>query len=627
MYLEKINSPEDIKQYTAQDRKKLAEEMRQAIIQRVSVHGGHLGPDLGFVEASIALHTVFNSPEDKIVFDVSHQCYPHKMLTGRSQAYLSPEHYDDISGYTNPDESEHDFFNVGHTSTSLSLASGLAKARDLKGTHENIIAVIGDGSMSGGEALEGLDTIGEMGTNLIIVFNDNNQSIAEVHGGMYKQFAKLRKTHGQYPHNLFRAMGLDYRFVEHGNDTEELIRVFRVVKDIDHPIVIHVVTRKGLGYKPAEENKEKWHSCRGFNIATGEKIGKGPNPYFDTTASYLLHRMKWDHRLAAIAAATPSNFGFTPDKRKEAGNQYIDVGIAEEQATAMASGMAKNGVHPVFATSATFLQRAYDQISQDVCINNNPVTFLVTWAGFEAMNDVTHLGIFDIPMLTSIPNLIYLAPTSVAEYRAILDWSINQKEHPVAIRVPLPMFTDSDSPVQSSYDRLNQSLVTHSGKDIAILGVGNMYHVARKAAAHLKDKGLDVTIINPLFLSGLDAQLLTQLMDSHRLVVTLEDGVLDGGFGEKVAAFYGPTTMRVMNFGLKKEFRDRYDRQELAQEKSPHRRTDCFRRMGRLLPAEINFTFETAKNRPDNVRPVFLCTYYFPTGITCRCIHRHPLSW
>lgn len=566
MYLEKINSPEDIKQYTAQDRKKLAEEMRQAIIQRVSVHGGHLGPDLGFVEASIALHTVFNSPEDKIVFDVSHQCYPHKMLTGRSQAYLSPEHYDDVSGYTNPEESEHDFFNVGHTSTSLSLASGLAKARDLKGTHENIIAVIGDGSMSGGEALEGLDTIGEMGTNLIIVFNDNNQSIAEVHGGMYKQFAKLRETHGQYPHNLFRAMGLDYRFVEHGNDTEELIRVFREVKDIDHPIVIHVVTRKGLGYKPAEENKEKWHSCRGFNIATGEKIGKGPNPYFDTTASYLLHRMKWDHRLAAIAAATPSNFGFTPDKRKEAGNQYIDVGIAEEQAAAMASGMAKNGVHPVFATSATFLQRAYDQISQDVCINNNPVTFLVTWAGFEAMNDVTHLGIFDTPMLTSIPNLIYLAPTSVAEYRAILDWSINQKEHPVAIRVPLPMFTDSDSPVQSSYDRLNQSLVTHSGKDIAILGVGNMYHVARKAAAHLKDKGLDVTIINPLFLSGLDTQLLTQLMDSHRLVVTLEDGVLDGGFGEKVAAFYGPTTMRVMNFGLKKEFRDRYDRQELAQE-------------------------------------------------------------
>ena len=564
MYLEKINSPEDIKQYTAQDRKKLAEEMRQAIIQRVSVHGGHLGPDLGFVEASIALHTVFNSPEDKIVFDVSHQCYPHKMLTGRSQAYLSPEHYDDISGYTNPDESEHDFFNVGHTSTSLSLASGLAKARDLKGTHENIIAVIGDGSMSGGEALEGLDTIGEMGTNLIIVFNDNNQSIAEVHGGMYRQFAKLRETHGQYPHNLFRAMGLDYRFVEHGNDTEELIRVFREVKDIDHPIVIHVVTRKGLGYKPAEEDKEKWHSCRGFNIATGEKIGKGPNPYFDTTSSYLLHRMKWDHRLAAIAAATPSNFGFTPDKRKEAGNQYIDVGIAEEQAAAMASGMAKNGVHPVFATSATFLQRAYDQISQDVCINNNPVTFLVTWAGFEAMNDVTHLGIFDIPMLTSIPNLIYLAPTSVAEYRAILDWSINQKEHP--IRVPLPMFTDSDSPVQSSYDRLNQSLVTHSGKDIAILGVGNMYHVARKAAAHLKDKGLDVTIINPLFLSGLDTQLLTQLMDSHRLVVTLEDGVLDGGFGEKVAAFYGPTTMRVMNFGLKKEFRDRYDRQELAQE-------------------------------------------------------------
>lgn len=565
MYLEKIQTPNDIKHYTPHERKILAQEMRDAMLIRTSIHGGHLGPDFGIVEATIALHTVFDSPKDKIVFDISHQCYPHKMLTGRKDAFLYKEHYNDVSGYTNPDESEHDFFNVGHTSTSLSLASGLAKARDLKCDSENIIAVIGDGSMSGGEALEGLDTIGELGTNLIIIFNDNNQSIAELHGGMYRSFSELRKTNGKSPNNLFKAMGLDYRFVADGNNTEKLIQIFQEVKNIDHPIVIHICTQKGKGYKLAEENKEAWHYRDAFDIETGELKEQFLNPYAELTATYLLDRMKTDKKLVAIAAATPSALGFNKERREQARAQYIDVGIAEEQAVAMASGCSKNGVHPVFATAATFWQRTYDQISQDVCINNNPVTFLVCWAGFYGMNDVTHLGIFDIPMLSSIPNLVYIAPTSLKEYKAVLDWSINQKNHPVAIRVPLPQFTDSNSPIRHSYDDINSYEVTQSGNAVAILGVGNMYHIAVKVASLLKKENIQATLINPLFISSIDKELLTQLQTNHHLVCTIEDGILAGGFGEKIAGFYAPTTMRVLNFGLEKNFYDRYDYEELAK--------------------------------------------------------------
>ena len=565
MYLEKIQTPNDIKHYTPHERKILAQEMRDAMLIRTSIHGGHFGPDFGIVEATIALHTVFDSPKDKIVFDISHQCYPHKMLTGRKDAFLYKEHYNDVSGYTNPDESEHDFFNVGHTSTSLSLASGLAKARDLKCDSENIIAVIGDGSMSGGEALEGLDTIGELGTNLIIIFNDNNQSIAELHGGMYRSFSELRKTNGKSPNNLFKAMGLDYRFVADGNNTEKLIQIFQEVKNIDHPIVIHICTQKGQGYQLAEENKEAWHYRDAFDIETGELKELFLNPYAELTATYLLDRMKTDKKLVAIAAATPSALGFNKERREQAGAQYIDVGIAEEQAVAMASGCSKNGVHPVFATAATFWQRTYDQISQDVCINNNPVTFLVCWAGFYGMNDVTHLGIFDIPMLSSIPNLVYIAPTSLKEYKAVLDWSINQKNHPVAIRVPLPQFTDSNSPIRHSYDDINSYEATQSGNAVAILGVGNMYHIAVKVASLLKKENIQATLINPLFISSIDKELLTQLQTNHHLVCTIEDGILAGGFGEKIAGFYAPTTMRVLNFGLEKNFYDRYDYEELAK--------------------------------------------------------------
>ena len=566
MILDRINGPKDLKTLSASERKELAQEIRQAMLKRASIHGGHFGPDFGIVEATIALHTVFDSPEDKIVWDVSHQVYPHKILTGRKQAYLEEEHYDDVSGYSNPAESEHDFFEVGHTSTSISLASGLAMARDLRGGHENIIAVIGDGSMSGGEALEGLDTVGEMGTNMIIVLNDNQMSIAEVHGGMYKGFDELRRTGGKSEHNLFRAMGLDYRFVADGNDSEALIKVFREVKDIDHPVVVHIVTQKGKGYKFAEEDKESWHWHMPFDIETGEV----KHPYVDEaaelTATYLLDRMKTDKKLAVLTAATPSSFGFTSERRKQAGKQFIDVGIAEEQAVAMASGLAKGGARPVFGDYATFFQRTYDQISQDVCINNNPAVFLVFGASMYSMNDVTHLCIFDIPMMANIPNLVYLAPVSLAEYKAMLAWALDQTNHPVAIRVPVLPISSEGRAIRTDYSQLNTYEVTRRGEEVAILGLGNFYGLAEQTAAELEKKGIHATIINPTYITGLDTDLLESLKKDHRLVVTMEDGVLDGGFGEKIARFYGNSDMKTCAFGLEKKFYDRYDYEKLAEE-------------------------------------------------------------
>ena len=566
MYLEKVNSPQDIKGFSPEQRKVLASEMREAMLNRASIHGGHFGPDFGIVEVTIALHTVFDSPKDKFVFDISHQAYPHKMLTGRKDAYLYEDHYNDVSGYTNPEESPHDMFNVGHTSTSISLATGLAKARDLKGDKENIIAIIGGGSMSGGEALEGLDTAGEMKSNLIILFNDNDQSIAEVHGGMYKGFKELRDTNGQSERNLFKAMGLDYRFVADGNDAEAMIAALEDVKDIDHPVVLHIVTKKGKGYKFAEENKEEWHWRMPFDIETGEVKQPVVDSYAEQTAETFLRLAKEDKKFIAISAATPSSMGLTQERRKELGEHYIDVGIAEEQAVAMASGLARNGAHPVFGDFSSFFQRTYDQLSQDVCVNNSPATFLVFWASMYGMNDVTHLGFYDIPMMSNIPNLVYLAPTSPEEYQAMLDWSVAQEKYPVAIRVPHMMVPSSNRPVRKSYDELNKYEVVRQGSQVALIGLGSFYNLAEETAAKLKEQGIEATVINPLFITGLDEELLESLKDNHDMVVTLEDGVLEGGFGEKIARFYGADKMKVLNFGLPKKFYDRYDYGQLAEE-------------------------------------------------------------
>ena len=568
MYLEKINQPADVRSFNKEQLEALAAEMRTALLNKLSKHGGHFGPNFGMVEAIIALHYVFDSPKDKMVYDVSHQSYCHKMLTGRKDAFLYEEKYDDVSGYSNPEESEHDFFNIGHTSTSVSLACGLAKARDLKGEKENIIAIIGDGSLSGGEALEGLDFAPELKSNMIIVVNDNDMSIAENHGGMYQNLKLLRDTEGKAEYNLFKVMGLDYLFVKEGNDVEKLIEAFQKVKDINHPIVVHICTQKGKGYALAEEHKEQWHWCMPFDKETGKStVSFDGEDYGSMTAEFLMKKMKEDKTLVGITSATPTVFGFTEDKRKEAGSQFVDVGIAEEHAVALASGIAANGGNPVYGVYSTFIQRTYDQLSQDLCINNNPATILVFAASVYGMNDVTHLGIYDIPMMSNIPNLVYLAPTTKEEYLAMVEWSISQKEHPVAIRVPGGAVISDGKTVIKDFGKLNQYEVTQKGNKVAILALGTFYSLGQEVAKEIaKETGVQPTLINPMYITGTDDKLLEELKAEHQVVITLEDGVLDGGFGEKISRFYGASDMKVLNYGLKKEFIDRYDVNEVLKE-------------------------------------------------------------
>ena len=544
----------------------LAEEMRHALLKRASIHGGHFGPNFGMVEAIIALHYVFESPKDKMVFDVSHQTYPHKMLTGRKDAYLYEEHYDDVTGYSCPQESEHDHFTVGHTSTSVSLACGLAKARDLRGESANVIAIIGDGSLSGGEALEGMDFAAELDSNMIIVVNDNDMSIAENHGGLYSNLKLLRETNGQAECNLFKAMGLDYVYVDHGNDLRELIGAFKQVKDSKKPVVVHINTLKGKGYKPAEEHKEEWHWHLPFDIETGKSHFPEVEDYSSVTCEYLIEKMKKDPTVVAITSGTPTILGFTQEKRKQAGRQFVDVGIAEETAVALASGIAKGGGKPVYGVYSSFIQRTYDQISQDLCIDGNPATIVVYTGSVFGMTDVTHLGLQDIPMLSNIPGLVYLAPTTKEEYLSMLDWSVEQKEMPVAIKLPGGDMISDGREVTKDWSQLNTYEVTEKGSKIALIGLGTFYSLALQTAEMLEKKGIHATVINPYYITGLDEGLLEKLKADHDTVVTLEDGILNGGFGEKIARFYGSSDMKVYNYGLKKEFLDRYDVNEVLKE-------------------------------------------------------------
>lgn len=565
MYLEKISTPADVKKLDTEQLVILAEEMRAALIQKLSKHGGHFGPNLGMVEATIALHYVFDSPKDKIVFDVSHQSYCHKMLTGRKDAFLHEEQYDDVSGYTNPAESKHDFFNVGHTSTSVSLASGLAKARDLSGESGNVIAVIGDGSLSGGEALEGLDFASELKSNFIIIVNDNNMSIAENHGGLYQNLKELRETNGTSPCNLFRAFGLDYRFVPDGNDISAMIAALQEVKDIDHPVVVHMVTQKGKGYALAEQYKENWHWCMPFDVETGKPtVSFEGEDYGTLTADFLLEKMTHDPKVVAVTAAVPTVMGFTEEKRKAAGKQYVDVGIAEEHAVAFSSGIAAAGSKPVFATYSSFIQRTFDQLSQDLCINKSPATVLIYTASVFGMSDITHLGIYDIPLISNIPDMVYLAPTCKEEYFAMLNWSIEQNQYPVAVRVPCNGVISDGEQAETDYSNLNKYQVKQQGSKTAILALGDFYQLGEETAKSIAEKtGIAPTLVNPRYITGLDEKLLTKLKENHSIVITLEDGILDGGFGEKIARFYGTSDVKVLNYGLKKEFLDRYNLEEV----------------------------------------------------------------
>lgn len=560
--LDKINSPKDIKTLSPEEMDKLSGEIREAILNRVNTIGGHLGPDLGIVEATIALHYVFDSPKDKIVFDVSHQIYPHKILTGRKEGFLHPEHTT-ISGYSNPNESEHDNFIIGHTSTAASLATGLAKARDLKGEKYNVIAIVGDGSMSGGEAFEGFNNAAVLNSNIILIVNDNEMSIAETHGGLYKNLKLLRETNGKAENNMFTAFGFNYVYVDNGNDVETLIKAFQDVKDTDRPTVVHIHTLKGKGYKQAEENKEAYHwQLPGFMDAK-EPSGGQTESYESLTTDYLLKKHETDKTVIAISPSTPGAYGFTPEFRKEMGECYTDPGIAEEHAVAYASALAANGAKPVLAIMSSFMQRTYDQMSQDLALNNSPATILVYWGGLSPM-DATHVGSFDIPFLSNIPNIVYLAPTCKEEYLKMLDWSVEQTEHPVAIRVSFGNFVSTGIEDTTDYSILNKSKLVKTGSEIAVIAVGNFFGLGGDVVNQIKEKlGIDATLINPVYLTGLDEELLESLKENHKIVVTLENGILDGGFGEKISRFYGNSDMKVLNFGGKKEFTDRVPLSEL----------------------------------------------------------------
>ena len=566
MYIEKIKSPADLKKLDIEALKIVADETRQAVLNRVSKHGGHVGPNLGFVEATVALHYVFDAPKDKLVFDVSHQSYPHKILTGRAAGFLGDlDDMNAISGYSSPAESPiYDNFEVGHTSTSISLATGLQKARDIKGSDENIIAVIGDGSLSGGEAFEGLDEASELGTGIIIVVNDNEMSIAENHGGIYKNLRALRQSNGQCEHNWFKAWGFEYHYLEEGNDIARLIQVFKKVKGTQRPTVVHIHTEKGHGFAPAVEDKETWHWSMPFNITDGSLLNPPTGESYDRLFSdWMLREMKRDKTLIAVTAGTPTAAGFTPAKRREAGAQHIDMGIAEEQAAAMISGMAKGGLHPVWTVYSTFIQRTYDQIAQDLCINSNPAVINVVGGGTASMNDITHKCLFDIPMLCSIPNLIYLAPTTCEEYFAMLRWAIDQDRKPIAIRVPSNGVNHTAEPVDTEYSYTPQYKVTRQGSQVAIIAAGSFYQKGENVADILAAKGINATLINPRYLNAVDAETLDSLKAEHRLIVTLEDGCKDGGFGERIASYYGTSDMKVLVSGVKKDLYDRYNLRQL----------------------------------------------------------------
>lgn len=578
MILDRVNTPDDLKKLSFEEMKNLAGEMRELIIKKVNTTGGHMGPNLGIVEATIAMHYVFNSPVDKFVFDVSHQCYPHKILTGRKEGFTNPDKYHVYTGYTAPEESEHDLFKIGHTSTSVSLACGVAKARDLKGEKGNVIALIGDGSLSGGEALEGLDNAGSMDSNIIIIVNDNDMSIAENHGGLYDNLKLLRETNGKAECNFFKSLGFDYYYVSEGNNVEKLVETFEKVKDADHPVVVHIRTVKGCGLDVAEQNKEAFHWIMPGTLDENKEPVEFVENYTSLTRQYILDKTKEDKTVIAVNAGTPGVFGFDKEFRNTLGRQYTDVGIAEEHAIAYCSALATCGAKPIFAVMSSFIQRTYDQMSQDLCLNNSPATMLVYWGGISGA-DATHLCTFDIPLVSNIPNMVYLAPTNKEEYLAMLDWSLEQNEHPVAIRVPNVPLVSTGVKDDTDYSILNKFKVVEQGEKVAIVALGNFFELGRQVK---KELGINATLINPRFMTGIDEELLENLKAEHDVVITLEDGELDGGFGEKISRFYANSDMKVLNYGAKKEFTDRvpldelYKRYRLTKEQIAQDVKSCF---------------------------------------------------
>ncbi|MCG0790203.1 MAG: 1-deoxy-D-xylulose-5-phosphate synthase [Lactiplantibacillus plantarum] len=560
--LARIDQPADLKQLSLPELTQLASELRHVLLNKVSQTGGHVGPNLGVVELTIAFHTIFNSPVDKVVWDVSHQSYTHKILTGRKQAWLDPAHYNDVSGYTAPEESPHDYFNIGHTSTSIALATGMAVARDLEGKTGNVMAVIGDGSLSGGLALEGLNIAATLKSNLIILVNDNGMAIAEDHGGIYQNLRELRETNGTSSHNLFKDFGLDYRYVDDGNDLETMLTTFKEIKDVDHPIVLHVHTEKGHGYQPAITNKEAFHWHVPFDLATSQTLHPNTKEtYTDVIHATLADELAAKTPITAITAAVPGTYDLKRFARQYP-DRYFDVGIAEQESITFAAGQAQQGLRPIVFHSGTFLQRAYDQLSHDLGINKLPVTIMVAGGRINA-GDPTHQGIFDVAMLSNIPNLTYLAPTTKEELQAMMHWALHQNNGPVAIRVPS---NDVQSvPLAPDFDATKMHTL-HAGQQVALLGVGSLLPLATAVQQQLAEQHIDATLIDPRDISDPDTTTLANLKADHQLVVTVEEASLSGGFGEKVSRYYGNSAMHVLNFGAAKRFNDRETTNELRHE-------------------------------------------------------------
>ena len=557
--LNHIAGPKDLKKLSISEMEQLAQEIRTLILEKDAVEGGHLGPDLGIVEATIAYHYVFNAPEDKIIWDVSHQTYPHKMLTGRAQAWLDPDHYADVTPYSNPDESPYDYYSIGHTSTSIALATGMAKARDLMGKHENIMALIGDGSMTGGLAFEGLNNAAIEKHNLVVVVNDNQWSIDENVGGLVTALKKLRDSNGQTAENPFTAMGFDYRYVADGNNLTDMIAAYKAVKDVDHPILLHINTLKGKGYEPAVSDEEAHHWVSPFNLENDQPLapesqGSTPN---SVALDVIKNEIKAGKNIMAIDAAIPGVFDLD-DFKNEFPDHYTDVGIAEQESVAFATGFAKEGGIPVLMENSTFLQRAFDQLSHDTAANDLPVVMLV--AGGRISNESkTHLGIFDQVMISNLPNWIYLAPTTLEEEKAMIKWAISQRKHPVAIKIPANVPDSDEQTVTTDYSEIKYQV--KPGKDVAVLALGDFYQLGKDVA-----NKIGATLVNPLSANILDKQALDQLAANHQVTVTLEDNSLDGGFGQKVASYLGKTKVKVLNYGQNRVYTDQTPVKEIYQQ-------------------------------------------------------------
>lgn len=567
MKLIDVKSPRDIKNLSIEELEDLARQMREAIINRTSQIGGHVGPNLGVVEIVTAMHYVFDAPTDKLVYDVSHQDFPHKMLTGRAYGYLDPERFHEVGEYTTPPESpDYDIFYAGHTSPALSLSTGLAKARELNNENYHIVTLVGDGSLSGGEALEGLNVGGAIKGNFIMIFNDNQMAIAPNYGAMYKGLENLRETNGTAEPNIFKAFGWDYVYLAEGNDMRSCIEILQKVKDSTRPVVVHIRTQKGEGYVPAEQYREEFHYRDPYVIADGSlKTNDDSVDYDSVLHDFLLRKCREIPNLLIVTSATPEDFGFMAEEREEAGKHFIDVDIAEQTGVAVMAGAARGGAKVVYPIVATFMQRAYDQLIEDWAMDNSPALLPVMSSGVRGISDMTHLGFWDIPFLTSIPEIVYLAPTNLEEYEAMLEWGLKQNKYKVALRVPTYSVEHAEGPVDTDYSDINKFKIEKKGSKVAIIGVGDFFVKARQVADLLKDKGIDATLINPRFVSGVDKELLQSLTATHRVIATLEDGSLEGGFGQRVASTLGAENVKVLNFGLAKKFEDRYHVPELEE--------------------------------------------------------------